>query len=93
MFLFFFNMVKVACQNKPRAAKARITVLEECFLCLLHKCIFFLCPYSLFHYKWERIKKSRTNKQNPRNKKKPKNPPQSKLDYVLVFNFLFLPGE
>lgn len=73
MFLFFFSMVRVACQNKPRAAKARITVLEECFLCLLHKCSFFLCPYSLFHYKWERIKKKtkQTNKTQETNKKTP----------------------
>lgn len=75
MFLFCFSMVKVvwsACQNKSRAEKARITVLEECFLCLLHDGRFFPCHYSLCHHKWERIKK----------------PPHSKLDYIPVFNFL-----
>lgn len=44
MFLFCFSMVKVvwsACQNKSRAEKARITVLEESFLCLLHEGMFF----------------------------------------------------
>lgn len=75
MFLFCFSMVKVvwsACQNKSRAEKARITVLEEWFLCLLHDGRFFPCHYSLCHHKWERIKK----------------PPHSKLDYIPVFNFL-----
>lgn len=75
MFLFCFSMVKVvwsACQNKSRAEKARITVLEECFLCLLHDGRFFPCHYSLCHHKWERIKKT----------------PHSKLDYIPVFNFL-----
>lgn len=60
MFLFCFSVVKVvwsACQNKPRAEQARVTVLEECFLCLLHECRFFPCLGRLFHYNGKELKK------------------------------------